>query len=176
MIQFRMTKQELDSYPVAPLGDKNKEAQVNYVLAIIDGDSKEEAYAQFFPERYAKVKGDKHRTRNAIYALEQGEYVQKMMSTANKQAYSRFFGKVNNVLQKVYDRAVSDDVDDMVALRAAEVFMRNVPKAQEDIVIKHEIDIKDQYKQFLSDRKKFMTELANGSNIIDIEVIDEGKE
>jgi len=172
MIQYDMTKQELDSYPTAPLGDKIKQAQVDYVLSIVAGDSKEEAYARLFPDRYKKIQGNPHRTRNAIYSLEQGEYVSKMMKTANKQAYSRFFGKVDKVLGRVYDIAMSEDVELKDSMTAANTFLKNVPKAPEEIDIKVEVDIKDSYKAMLLERKKFMTELANGS-AIDVEVVDE---
>ena len=168
-----MTQQELNSYPTAPLGDKVKQAQVDYVLAIVAGDSKEEAYSKFFPERYGKIKGDTHRVRNAIYSLEQGEYVSKMMKTANKQAYSRFFGKVDKVLNRVYNIAMDEECDIKDSLAAANTFMKHVPKAP-DAVEEAVEDIKDQYKNFLLDRHKFMTQLANQS-AIDVEVVDEIK-
>lgn len=167
-----MTKQELDSYPTAPLGDKIKQSQVDYVLAILAGDTKEEAYADMFPDRYSKIKGNAKRVRNAIYSLEQGEYVSRMMKTANKQAFSRFFGKVDNVLGRVYDIAMSEDVEIRESVNAANTFLRNVPKAPEEIDIKVEVDIKDRYKTMLLEKKKFMTELANGDTI-DVEVISE---
>ena len=162
-----MTKQELASYPTMPLGDKRKEAMVQYVLDIAEGLSKEDSFKKNFPERAKSIKPKS--ITMAIYRLEEDEYVQKMFRTLNKQAYSRFFGKVDKVLNKVYERAISDEVDDMVALKAADTFMKHVPKQQDSVDIKVEVDIKDQYKEFLADRKKFMHKLAN-SDAIDVEI------
>ena len=175
MIQYHMTKQELQSYPKAPLGDKTKQAQIDYVLAIISGDSKEEAYARYFPDRYSKIKGNQTRVRSAIYALENGDYVSGMMRTANKQAYSRFFGKVDKVLQKVYDIAMDDNIEVRDSLSAANTFMKHVPKAPEEIDIKVEVDVGDQYKKMLEERHKYMLELAN-KDYVDVEVLDDRKE
>lgn len=167
-----MTHQELQAYPTAPLGDKTKQAQIDYVLAIIAGDTKEEAYAAMFPERYEKIKGNKHRIRNAIYSLEQGEYVSKMLRTANKQAYSRFFGKVDKVLNKVYQTAMDDSVEVKDSLAAANTFLKHVPKAPDEVELKVEVDIKDQYKDLLRERHKFMMELAN-KDVIEAEIESE---
>lgn len=170
-----MTKQELATYPKAPLGDPIKEAQVNYVLSIMDGMTKEEAYAKHFPDRYEKIKGNKNRVRHSIYMMEQGEYVSSVMKIANKQAYSRFFGKIDKVLNRVYSIATDESQDIRDSIYAANTFLKNVPKAPDEVEVKVEIDIKDQYRDMLRERHEYMMKLANGDTI-DVEVTNDRKE
>ena len=171
-----LTKHDMKNLPVIN-GDDFKESCALYTELVFTKHSKEEAYKIAFPDKYNNIVSMGSNVLNAnlkkaINQLERTKFVQECFYNANKHWWMKFMGKKNDIFEKLYNDALSDDIDIRDRHNASKIFLTFIPDAPKEDKVVVEVKVgSDEFKDMLLEKKRLLYSAANES-IEDAEVLD----
>jgi hypothetical protein len=174
-----LTKNDLKNLP-NPNGNEFKEQCSYYTELIFTNHSRTEALKLAFPDKYQKAimdaKGNDKmvnmNVRKQINQVENSSFTKECFSVANKQWWMKFIGKKQNVLEKLYSDAISDDLEVRDRHNASKLFLTYLPEMQKEDKLTVEVKVgSSEFKDMLTEKKKQLYNAAN-QDIVDVEVED----
>jgi len=176
MSKTNLTKSDMKHLPKVN-GDDFKESCAYYTELIFTKTDKTTAFRLAFPDRYKKAisnAGDNDKLiaskiKKGINTVESSAFMKECFYTANKHWWMKFMGKKQRVFEKLYEDAISDDIDIKDRHNASKIFLAHIPDAPKEDTIKVEVKVgSDEFKSMLMQKKKLIHNTAN-EDIIDAE-------
>jgi len=182
-----MTREDKEKFlegklPALPSNERQRNA-VAYVNLVYSGVNKQKAFKTVFPERAAKAE---ERAKNSKYSAslalasditnyESGKYVQELYKLTQETYWTMFIDKRTQLLNRLADKAMNDDLDERDQMQAAKIFLSHVPEVQKEEKVVHEVKLAEDTKfiEQLMAKKKQLYSVANDEDIIDVEVQSE---
>lgn len=172
-----LSKSDMKNLPSVN-GDEFKEACAYYTELVFTKTNKIEAFKKSFPDKYKdcvdKSNGNSNIAtaliKRSIYSLERTQFMQECFYQGNKHWWMKFLGKKQRVFEKLYEDAVSDDVDIRDRHNASKIFLSYVPDAPKEDKLTVEVKVgSDEFKSMLQEKKRMLYSAAN-EDILDAEV------
>jgi len=173
-----LTKNDMKHLPNTN-GDNFKEQCAYYTELVFTKHNKTESFRIAFPDKYQQAidrAGGNNNVVNAnikkaINQVENSKFMQECFTVANKHWWMKFIGKKQQVLEKLYDDAISDELDIRDRHNASKLFMSYVPDAPKEEKVTVEVKVgSDEFKNMLLEKKRLLHSTANNEEIIDAEV------
>lgn len=171
-----MKKKELKELP-SITGSKYNEAHFDYVSMVVKGMEKTKAFKLAYPEKYAKAidcddRFKEANLRRAVNTMDKNPVVMKMYNAQDKMLYTDFIHKKHKLLDRMYKKGMSDDLDEKDQIAATKVFMTFVPNAQKVDKVEVEVTTKDDHRKMLLEKKRELYQVAN-DEVVDVEVVED---
>lgn len=170
-----LTKQDLKNLPKSN-GDPRREQGRLYTELVFTGLSRRKAFEEVFPEKVEALKAkyeEKWYPREVarmVHRIERGSFVQECFTVANKDWWTKFITKKQDIYENLYNTAMDTNEKTADRLNASKIFLTNVPDApKEEVKVNVEIKVgSDEFKKMLDKKKRDLHSAANG-DVIDVE-------
>jgi len=170
-----LTKKDLKNLPKSN-GDPRREQGRLYTELVFTGLSRRKAFEEVFPEKVEALKvkypasAYPREVARMVHRIERGSFVQECFTIANKDWWTKFITKKQDIYENLYNTAMDKNEKTVDRLNASKIFLTNVPDApKEDIKVNVEVKVgSDEFKKMLDQKKRELHGAANG-NIIDVE-------
>ena len=176
---MQIDKKVLKELPKVVTNDTEKQ-YAEYVMLVLSGVSKHDAFKEVFPERY-KLAIERASGNNRVVSanvkkgwmqVERSNTCKKLYETAHKTWWIGFLDKKNKLYENLYDMALDTEINPRERITASKVMLENMPKFKEDINVN--VEVKQSKEDFIMQLKEIQKSLHKTAtqDVIEVEVND----